>query len=141
MTSTKFIFGIWKLRMIWPQTMASTLVLRPPGGIYIVYTIYTKYTIYYIHYIISDNCIQRPKMASNGLDLKMTSNQVFQKQPPRGHTSQKMGSVASKMAELWPWTFSAIGLEKLTLAFPFFFEIAPQRTHLPKDGVCSLKDG
>ena len=34
--------------------------------------------------------------------------------PPRGHTSQKMGSVASQMAEFWPWTFSAIGLEKLT---------------------------
>ena len=43
----------------------------------------------------------------------------FQKKIPKGRTSQKMRSVASKMAEVWPWTFLAIGLEKLTLAFPF----------------------
>ena len=59
-------------------------------------------------------------MASNGLDLATASNWVFQKKPPGGPTSQKMGSVASKTAELWPLTFSAIGLEKRTWAFPFY---------------------
>ena len=47
MTSTEFIFGIWKLS---PLTSWGHL-----------YTIYTKYTIYYIFYIISETSFRGQK--------------------------------------------------------------------------------